>query len=239
MPNNSRKAAKSAKPKNPPSVFTKAKLLSGFVGVITAFVVWHFPHCYEERKEAIPEVRNAFADRTSAQDQMAETMDTAVKATYRLVDYVKYEKTINPQVVQHQISQLASLYQDANAACTRAIQAINHYADAENTLSQEFLSERDIRAHKEDGKRCSFWNDNFLSLVSFDPTKLNDKSFRDGFIARLEQERLHSQSVVESLNKFCDSCANNMENELNYAETRRFSMTNTCWDCMKRLFNRF
>jgi hypothetical protein len=228
-------------PKNQKIIFlvTKfAKVISVLVAIIAAFASWYFSHCYDERKEAIVEVRNAFDNRQTAQDQMRETMAAAVEGTYRFVDYLKHAETIKPQVAQSYVSQLASLNQNADTACANYHQAINRFADAEATLSQVFLT-TDKKVDRGDSKDCLSWKDNVVRLTLFDPARLNDKTSQSNIIAMLEQQRLHAGLAVERFIKYCESCQANFDAQLKPMEARRYSITNTCWDCVKILFKRF
>ena len=164
MASQHKKRGKDAKSRKPASVLTKVKVASAFVGVVTAFLAWYFPHCYDERKEAISEIRDAFAERRAAQDRMVTTEAAAVEGTYRFVQYLKNAEAIKPQVVRDQVSQLALLYQEGDAACEKDTQATNRYEDAEDTLSQVF-SIAAHTVHKVDDKICSSWKDNVLRLT--------------------------------------------------------------------------
>jgi hypothetical protein len=170
MSKNRKNAGTSSKGKKSLSGPTIAKSLSGLIGLLTAFGIWYFSHCYEERKEVIPVVKQAFADRREAQDQVLGSADAAIKATFRFVDYVKSDRSINKRMMRNQIAQIEYLYQQAYADCNKSVQATNRYVDAETALSDVFLIPIDVGAQRVDGTACSCWSDDNIQLVSFDPT---------------------------------------------------------------------
>jgi hypothetical protein len=136
------------------SLFTKARLISAFACVVSAFVGWYFPHCYEERKDAIPEFKTAFADSRAANNQMRASMVLALRVTYLWVDYLKDKETIDSDPAQQRYSQLMSLYQDAETDLNKVTEAFNRYADAQDTMSRVFLIRRDRRVIVERSNRA-------------------------------------------------------------------------------------
>jgi hypothetical protein len=222
------------------SLLTKARLISAFACAVTAFLGWYFSHCYEERKDAIPEFKAAFADSRSAHNQMRASMVVALGGTYLLVGYLKGKETVDLRVVQQRHSQLISLYQDAETECNKVTEALNRYADAQDTISKVFLIQSDRRLVVERSNHlCVLWSDMRLRLMWYDPTKLSVKRSRDEFVAEMEQQRDAAEKVTEYLDRDCADCAKLMDDELKYAESRRFSVMFTCWDCTRRLFKQF
>jgi hypothetical protein len=233
----------SAKTKVPDkaSILTKARVLSALACALTGFLGWYFTNCYEERKNAIPEMVNAFADSRATHDQMSASMTAALRAQYLFADnYLKDRNVIDAAVLQRQYAQITSLYREAEDDCNKNTRAMNRYADAQDTISKLFLTWSDRKLVIERSNQfCVLWEQQVMNVRTFDPALLSDKTQRDAYVDDVEKAKGPSEEVIRLVGNECEECSKNMTDELKYAEDRRFSVKYTCWDCARKLFEQF
>lgn len=215
------------------------KIISGSFAVMATFWFWYFNRCYDERKETISEVKTAFAALLTAQDQAVESFGAVVQGLRRVIIYIKSDASLDNPVFQSQKAELIAVSRNAGAACDKYTDSANRYVDAEVALGNAFLIKTNRLALRKwnAASWCSIWGDNVLNAITLNSTILSNRFKRDAWVTRQEKVLVQDQLSFYQFSQRCDECARIMNDRLQFVESRRLSVTLTCWDCARRLFS--
>jgi len=208
------------------------------LGLIGAFVTWYFHDCYDDRKKAIPDLKDAFVSMRAADEQAVQTSVAATRETYALINYLEHG-AINTQQAQVHLSSVIAAYDSAYTSCAKSNEALGRYMNALKNMTELFEIQEDDQRQltlTELSYSCSMWKEWAGAARSVEPAKLvDDPIFRQRFVTSFEKQRAKADALDPQLNSSFLSDYTRIEAAIDGVEARRFSLSQTCWDCARRL----
>jgi hypothetical protein len=213
------------------------RILSFILLSTLSILTWYFNHCYNDRKKAVENFKQAHILLKTTEEPFAVTASDALAALESYNEYL-LEGEITPAVIGHRQSITIPVLERANSDCNRFKDASYRFLSAWKDLTDLFVLNGTYPLPTEEkyvSAQCANWGEMLQYARKADAKKISsDPSVRNRAARALEQ--------LKSLHRLLDAYRTSMnavhqksQELITITDTRLFNIFDTCWDCVRRI----